>query len=140
MKVIIEKKLETLKDLKIAKKNLRKKARKQEAKLVEQFTEVKSELNPKRIYSEVLDSFNVNNLLLELLPYALRYQNQLTDNLIIRKLASIDKKKLPVLIGSITAVSFFAYAYFTKSKNTQKPSSATPPTSATNEDMDEFFV
>lgn len=143
MKVIIEKKLESLKDLRLAQKSLKKKAKIQEERLKLHSENLQAQISPKQLYTEALDSFNVNSLLLELLPYALRYKDQLTNNPIVDKLSKIDKKKLPVIVGSLTALGFFSYSFFKKKKATGNKEEGTPNTAQETNIPDadeEYFV
>lgn len=114
MKVKIEKKIESLQDLQLAKEALRKKAKRQEHQLITRTEMLYTQLSPKRIYDETLDSFDLNGLLMQLLPYALKYKDELTSNPIVTQLSKIKKKHIPYYAGAAALLGAMAYYHFSQ--------------------------
>jgi len=114
MKVVIEKRIETIEDLRLAKATLRNKVRKQEAMIVARTEELYAGVSPKRIYDETLDSFDLNGLMMQLLPYALKYKDELVNNPIVTQLSKIKKKHVPYVAGAAAILGTMAYFQFSK--------------------------
>ncbi len=121
MKVTIEKRLETLEDLRLAKAGLRKKAKQHEAALKSRTEALYFGLSAERIYTETLDGFDANNLLAQLLPYLLKYKDQLVDNPVMKQLRKIKKKHLPYVTGAVAVLGAVAYSYFDRNDKEPQP-------------------
>ena len=109
MKMMIEKRLETLDDLRAAKAMLKRRAKEQEMALVGNTQVFYSELNLPRVYHEALDSFGMSSLVTLSIPYLLHYRNEILSSPIVRTVTEMPRNRLLGIAGGLTAASLLAY-------------------------------
>ncbi|MEN9444034.1 MAG: hypothetical protein RIS47_924 [Bacteroidota bacterium] len=131
MKVTIEKKITTLTDLRLAKAHLQKSVAKKEAKILRRSKETFQELSFSRVYNEALDSFGIDNLITQILPYLLKAGSAVSDTQWAQKISKGSKIKFALITGLLAAIGIGGYLYFNK-KNEN------PDTDTSDEDEDDI--
>ena len=119
MKVTIEKKIETLADLRLAKAYLQQKAKAQEEALRENGLELYHGLSASRAYHEALESFGMENLITNNLPYLLKLQSNFGDGNWAQKLKSVSKTKWAAIAGFVAAAG--AGWWYIRKRNAPQP-------------------
>ena len=128
MKIQREHDIENFDDLRAKKTELIKKARKKEKKLRKRINKLQSKTSVPMVYEELLSEFELQNGLMQMLPYILKYGGHITQLRIFDKVRNTPWKRFAImLLGSFSA-GLYTYYHLTK-KEEQKQKTKTQYTS-----------
>ncbi len=108
-KIKKEKTIATLEDLRLKKKELKRKSEKKGKKIKKKLEKLTNKANISSVYDEMLSEFNLQHSLMNMLPIVLKYKNQLSN-------IKISKKNRRRVFISLGAVSSAVLTYFLLSK------------------------
>ena len=116
-----ERQINTLEDLRLKKLQLKKKSEKKSKKIKKKLTKLTKQSNIQNIYNEILSEFNLQHSILNMMPMALKYKNQLSNI----KLSKENKKKAIIAIGAITSAAL-TYFFLSNKQNSQNKQNDKP--------------
>ncbi len=111
MKIKVYKDIETVKDIRYQKAVLRKRIKHHETRIRKRFASIKENTTPGNVYNEVLSNFDMQQSLLQLIPVALKYRENIVNVY----------KKLPqrrLILGSLISLfaGIIAYKFYFRKK------------------------
>jgi len=111
-----EKTIATLEDLRLKKKQLKRKSEKKGKKIKKKFKKLANKTNINSVYDEMLSEFNLQHSLMNMLPIVLKYKNQLFNIKISKK----NKKKVLISLGAISSAVLTYFLLSKKNNNENK--------------------
>lgn len=108
-----ERPVRNLKDLQQIKNGLVSKAEKKMIKIEKQVDRITTNINPHDVYDEILEQFNLQQSLLNMLPMFLKYKEYIVNAPLIGKIIKNAKKPKFIFISSLLG-GFFTLFYIKK--------------------------
>ncbi len=115
-----ERDIESMEDLRFKKQELKKKAAKKVKKIKKKVKKIAGEASTPVIYDELLSQFDLQHSLLNMLPMALKYREQIGNIEFVKSIKNSPNKRFAAI--TFGAVATALYTYFRLSKNEAKRS------------------
>jgi len=112
-KIKKEKKIDTIKELRLKKMQLKRKSEKKSKKIKKKLKKLTSQSNVQDVYNELLSEFNLQHSLLNMLPLVLKYKNQLSNIKISKK----NKSKIFISLGAVSSAILTYFLLSNKKSN-----------------------
>lgn len=110
-KIIEERPIKSLKDIRLKKQQLETLSKKKSDKLKRRADRILTNTSPQIVYNEILEKFNLQHSLMNMLPLLLKYKDQIANLKLISAIKKSPKKRAGMIVlGSlITGIATFLY-------------------------------
>lgn len=116
-KITQERPIKSLKDIRLKKKQLEEKANRKANKIKKRADKLIINTSPQLIYDEILERFDLQHSLLNMLPLIFKYKQKISDLELFANIKKSTKYRAIIIgVGSIMA-SLATYLYLNKKNN-----------------------
>lgn len=116
MKIQKEHNIENFEDLGAKKAELQRKARKKEKKIRKKINKLKSKTTAPIVYDELLSEFELQNALMQMLPYILKYGGHITHLKIFDGIRNTPWKRFAIMMAGAFGTGLYTYYQLTKNE------------------------
>ena len=142
MKIQKEQEITNFEDLRAKKAELKKKLRKKEKKLKKHINKIKKNTTVPMVYDELLSEFELQNGLMQMLPYILKYGGYITHLKVFDSIRNTPWKRFAVMMAGAFGTGLYTYFQLTKkeeqkrkTKQVQKEKKAEKSQKSSNADL-----
>ncbi len=117
MKIQKEHEITNFEDLRAKKAELKKKLRKKEKKLKKRINKIQQNTTVPMVYDELLSEFELQNGLMQMLPYILKYGGYITHLKVFDGIRNTPWKRFAVMMAGAFGAGLYTYYHMTKKED-----------------------
>ncbi|MDF1550928.1 MAG: hypothetical protein P1P88_24105 [Bacteroidales bacterium] len=118
-KIIEERPIKSLKDIRLKKQQLETLSKKKSDKLKRRADRILTNTSPQIVYNEILEKFNLQHSLMNMLPLLLKYKDQIANLKLITAIKKSPKKRAGIIVLGSLITGITTYLYINKKNSTK---------------------